>query len=407
MMTSVVTSSKVESQVQRTDTATDGATKLRHKCRGKFCRLMKLLLPVILAPIVVAMAVKWLQELPERTIDFHITVDLRVGGLLGVIATFLFLVTTYREFATSALEEATTTTMTATAAAAGQQAEQLIETVCSHATKTPGSAALPVGLQAELRELSEAFLRSLVTIDDEQPTTCPRELVDQLKLSRRGDGGKELLPAGDEVEQCLADLRVSCAFSNWKGNFADFCVHARTCPYVQGAVNLRLLRLAEETDERARTLQMRSSVDAIHRDMIGASPSLLHRFPPESLVQAGYWSTPLFHAFGNMWYVCCGSVPGAREGARYFCIVGHGHGERLRCSLVFAKRPGEGSLGYVEKSVQDWPVDKAGQPWGPTLGTDELEKIRQADGSLLFMVHALGLMTDHSAASPRASSGAQ
>merc|ERR1719203_602052 len=79
---------------------------------------------------------------------------------------------------------------------------------------------------------------------------------------------------------------------------------------------------------------------------------------------------------------------GPAKGTRYFCLLPHGHEERLRCSIFFARRPGEG---FKERRVHDWPKELAGHPWGPTMRGEEVEELRQADGSLLLMIHAVGL----------------
>lgn len=129
--------------------------------------------------------------------------------------------------------------------------------------------------------------------------------------------------------------------------------------------------------------------------MVGASPALVHRFTaPEIDSQCGHAATLPFMACGCLWSMKMGPIGTSAPDMRYFCVLPHGHRERLRFSVIFAKQPGEG---YRERSVLDWPEDLAGHPWGPTLSGEELAEYRQTDGSVLVMLHALGLGNERDA----------
>lgn len=146
-------------------------------------------------------------------------------------------------------------------------------------------------------------------------------------------------------------------------------------------------------------LQRASEITALkqlHADMMGTSPALLHRFPATGFETAdATWSSPIFSACGRLWSVRMGPVGVATgtSGGRYFCLLPHGHTDRLKCSFLFAKQLGKdsGSSRYKERRVHDWPEELAGHPWGPSLPTDELSECLQADGSLQLMIHAVGL----------------
>lgn len=142
----------------------------------------------------------------------------------------------------------------------------------------------------------------------------------------------------------------------------------------------------------------KADIDSLHNDMLGASPALAHRIPASAVERtSGYWSSPPFTARGRCFSLRMGPLGGSDAGsasskeAKYFCLLPHGHEERLRCSIFFARRPGEG---YRERRVHDWPKELAGHPWGPTVQMDELRQLKQADGSLLLMVHVAGLGDD-------------
>eukprot|EP00929_Paragymnodinium_shiwhaense_P051782 TRINITY_DN26003_c0_g1_i1.p1 TRINITY_DN26003_c0_g1~~TRINITY_DN26003_c0_g1_i1.p1 ORF type:complete len:409 (+),score=91.34 TRINITY_DN26003_c0_g1_i1:77-1303(+) len=156
--------------------------------------------------------------------------------------------------------------------------------------------------------------------------------------------------------------------------------------------------------------------------MAVASPALVYRVPAHQLAGDACHSSPVFNACGRLWSLRTGPVlPGQSSsgegggggggngggnggggggggasaskphnrtvGARYFCLLPHGHGDRLRFSVLFAKADD----GYSERRVHDWPEQLSGHPWGPTVLADDLTRWKQADGSILLMVHAVGL----------------
>ena len=41
--------------------------------------------------------------------------------------------------------------------------------------------------------------------------------------------------------------------------------------------------------------------------------------------------------------------------------------------------------------MHDWPAELAGHPWGPSVPLEEIEDYKQADGSILLLVHATSL----------------
>merc|ERR1712039_623976 len=96
------------------------------------------------------------------------------------------------------------------------------------------------------------------------------------------------------------------------------------------------------------------------------------------------WS-PIFSACGRTWRMALKYV--RSSDTCFLGIAPRNHTDRLRCTLVF----GSPNERYKERRVQDWPADRAGQLWGPMLKGEELVSCRQADGSLLVMIHAHGL----------------
>lgn len=134
------------------------------------------------------------------------------------------------------------------------------------------------------------------------------------------------------------------------------------------------------------------AVSRLQQEMAATSPALVHRIPAKLVDgQDSFWSSPAFTACGKLWSLRSGPVStekSEKPAARFFCLLPHGHNARLRCAVVFAKRPGEG---FKEKRVHDWPSELSGHPWGPTLSAEELEMFKQVDGSILLMVHATSL----------------
>eukprot|EP00438_Fugacium_kawagutii_P031866 Skav224119 [mRNA] locus=scaffold2427:240444:241031:- [translate_table: standard] len=130
------------------------------------------------------------------------------------------------------------------------------------------------------------------------------------------------------------------------------------------------------------------SVDLLYKDFEGASGVLVHRFPASAITEEGTWSSPVFSACNRLWSVRIGRHS-SKSTSLYFCIVPHGHKDRLRCCFIFARPPGQGCK---EWPVHDWPSELAGHPWGPSVPLEEIEEYKQADGSILLLVHAAGLL---------------
>eukprot|EP00747_Dinoflagellata_sp_TGD_P182612 gnl/TRDRNA2_/TRDRNA2_36923_c0_seq2.p1 gnl/TRDRNA2_/TRDRNA2_36923_c0~~gnl/TRDRNA2_/TRDRNA2_36923_c0_seq2.p1 ORF type:complete len:201 (-),score=28.37 gnl/TRDRNA2_/TRDRNA2_36923_c0_seq2:133-735(-) len=188
-------------------------------------------------------------------------------------------------------------------------------------------------------------------------------------------------------------MRCGCsACRGWEGSFADFPAHLAECGAARGFISVRHYRLATEAEKRQSPEYV--AVDRLLMDMMGTSPALVHRIPAEELKRPdATWSTPMFKACDHLWSVRTGPLGNGAPGVRYFCLLAHDHSERLCCSIIFAKRPGKG---FKERPVRDWSEEFAGQPWGPTVGPEELEDYKQVDGSVLFMIHAWGLKSTQS-----------
>merc|ERR1711879_980783 len=92
---------------------------------------------------------------------------------------------------------------------------------------------------------------------------------------------------------------------------------------------------------------------------------------------------------GRLWTLRSGPFG---HGFRYFSLLPLGHEDRLHFIVTFARKPGEG---FKFNSVDDWEPELAGQPWGPSVSEEELEEYTQADGSMLLMVHGLGLSAEN------------
>jgi len=205
---------------------------------------------------------------------------------------------------------------------------------------------------------------------------------------------QEPLPAALDTIESLASLHCSCrACGTWEGLSSEFGLHLRRCEPAQGAVALRNHRFVDEARQRHRRAAETAAIDQLYADMAGASPAIVQRLPAKVIDgPENYWSSPLFAAGDRLWSLRVGPLGGSAQGARYFCILPHGHTDRLRCSFIFARRPGEG---YKERRVHDWPADLAGHPWGPTVPGDELAQYKQVDGSLLMMIQAVSLGSEN------------
>lgn len=367
--------------------------------------LIRTLFAWSLPPCAVLLTALALAQLPERAITIQMHVDLRAAALLLLAACALRLEVPrpawLRRAAHIEVEEAGDETLAA-----------------AQLPKPPPPRS---SLDAEVLELPEDLLRALIFWEDQAVDQngdegllstrarlrCPDCHQTMLRprstssgehacascFEKRGTSAEELQPASKEVTESLASLNLSCAgCQEWEGTFDDFCLHLHRCPAARGAVAFRQYRLAEQAEERARRAERSSAAETLYSQMLGTSPVLLHRFSASSLTEEGHWSTPLFAACSRLWTLRTGCVcAGKKDSARYFCLIAHGHTDRLLCSIMFAKRPGEG---FLERRVHDWPPDYAGQPWGATLEYETLQTLTQADGSLLLMVHAIDLCGD-------------
>jgi len=206
---------------------------------------------------------------------------------------------------------------------------------------------------------------------------------------------EELSPPADGLKLSLAYRRCACAAcGGFEGTLEQFKLHLLGCQPALGVASLRVYRLASENEERRLMPgeQHAEAIASMRMAMLGASPALVHHIPA-CAVHGGeiYWSSPPFTACGHLWTLRSGPVgatTGFTSGSKYFCFLPVRHEERLRCNLYFARKPGEG---FKERRLHNWPPELSGQPFGVTLKPDELERFTQADGSLLVMVHAVGL----------------
>jgi len=252
------------------------------------------------------------------------------------------------------------------------------------------------------RQLSSGYHVCSACLDklrDAGATTCPRS-------NDAVDFAATTAPATELVASLSARLGSCCACGCFEGTLDQLRSHLLGCAPARGVLLLRLCNLAMEAERRRlqpAALAARA-VEELAADMARASPVLVHRIPPHALEStSSYWSSPPFCVRSRCFSLRMGPLPKSGSGGgavasgsaitkatgpKYFCLLPHGHEERLRCSIFFAKRPGEG---YKERKVHDWPKELAGHPWGPTVRAEELEELRQADGSLLLMVHAGGL----------------
>jgi len=370
--------------------------------------------------VVVLAVVASLLPASERpvTVQLQLTLDLRaVAILLMTLVPLAFLL--LRRLAISSQNTS------GIAASAEPSSEQQKQKRRRELEPEKEETALPVSsaLAAEVARLPEELLRSLLLVSEDglseeaqQRLECP-VCHDHMLLPRQTKCHhhacqrclKEMLhrgltvcptcnvagdlrdtqPPSKEVVESLEGMQCRCAACmDWKGSYADFrAKHVLSCDGARGAISLRLYRLASDAEER-RSLTDLSVISKLYDDMKGASPSLVHRIPAVTMANPNsHWSSPLFQACGLLWNMRMGPIVGA-PGSRYFCLLAHRHTDRLQCSLVFARKPGDG---YKERVIHDWPLELAGQPWGPTIPGAEVQQYIQADGSLLFMVHALGL----------------
>lgn len=144
----------------------------------------------------------------------------------------------------------------------------------------------------------------------------------------------------------------------------------------------------QETQARQFVEDSEKRLGLLYKEFEGASGVLVHRFPAAAIETGeGAWSSPVFMACNRLWSIRLGKHSSTAT-SLYFCILPHGHKDRLRCWLIFARPPGKG---YKEWPVHDWPPELAGHPWGPSVPLEEIEDYKQVDGSILLLVHATGL----------------
>jgi len=153
---------------------------------------------------------------------------------------------------------------------------------------------------------------------------------------------------------------------------------------------MKAQKIIDDQDAQARQSaeDTERSICQLYKELEGASGVLVHRFRA-SAIETGEetWSSPLFTACNRLWSIRIGRHSPAAT-SLYFCIIPHDHKDRLRCWFLFARAPGKG---YKEWRVHDWPPELAGHPWGPSVPLEEIEDYKQADGSILLLVHAAGL----------------
>lgn len=387
---------------------------------GALCRI---LVRLLLAPSAVAGFALLLNLLPERNLELSLRweLDLRAAALLSAV---LAAVASFMAAPVAAKAEPALTPR-------ARAVSEVEEKVAVEATEEQAPAAQKEVPEPEphVFDYPEELLRSLVSFppietNALQRLECPvchdvmliprkmpcSHTACKSCLERMVAAGhtecpcckqrfhlKDLVPASKEVKSDLSAFICSCKpCKEWTGTFSDFTRHMSHCPAVHGAVgfyNARHMATAQEHRSQSLKIQQAASV---FEEMRGASPALVHRFPAastESTDAGGAWASPIFNAEGRLWTIRMG--PHGSNGSRYFCLLPHGHNDRLRCSFVFAKTAG---AGFKERRVHDWPTELAGHPWGPTIPAEELAGYKQADGSILLMVHAVGLGSEESSA---------
>jgi len=196
--------------------------------------------------------------------------------------------------------------------------------------------------------------------------------------------------ADDVVMKKLAGLQCRCtACQTWEGSLADLLSHVLCCNAARGVIAVRQFGQIPSRKGAVQEARKGNAVEKLLSDMVGASPALVHRFTAEVIERMdGQCSAPIFSACNHLWCLRMGPLASSSHGTRYFVLLPHGHEKRLKCSFFFAKKGGEG---YKERRVHDWPAELAGHPWGPTIQAEELAECTQADGSVILMIHAVGL----------------
>jgi len=331
------------------------------RCRQHCPRALPLELRLLALPLFSMLGGMILWLLPERMCELHLRLDLRAAVLLiSAVATAADVVALILK--TVAEDEQQEVASEASASDIAAEDE------------TPTQSVRQLGADDALKVLEavpEPLLENLVQW---QPESENPEATVSLKT-----------PSAD-----LAATRCKCSACNeWSGQFADLHNHILHCMAAQCSIALRSFRVAATREEKFIEMQReRAPIEELHADMVGSSPVLLHRFPARAFSSSsGHWCTPPFTACERLWALRMGLADKDNK-SQFFNVFPIGHSERLVFSCVFAKRPGEG---YKERRVHDWPLELAGQPWGPTLLAHDIASFIQADGSMLLMIHATGL----------------
>ncbi|CAK9089258.1 unnamed protein product [Durusdinium trenchii] len=176
-----------------------------------------------------------------------------------------------------------------------------------------------------------------------------------------------------------------------------------------GEMKVQQMKRDQEDIAQQCAEEREKQIALLYKELEGSSGVLVHRFPEMGSSQCGKvtrvqssfgywqaaaietgegtWSSPIFSACNRLWSIRLGKHSTIAK-SLYFCILPHGHKDRLRCWFLFARPPGKG---YKEWPVHDWPPELAGHPWGPSVPLEEIEDYKQADGSILLLVHATTL----------------
>lgn len=307
-----------------------------------------------------------LESLPERTCELHLRLDLRTATMLITTIVLVAVAQTRKIVADDT------------------DSEQ--EEVMSEASPQDiAEAAVEEQPTERIRELGREDALKVIE-------AVPEVLLEHL-VQWQPEPDNPQVPDLKSPSAELAASRCKCSACNeWSGQFADLHDHIFKCMAAQCSIALQSFRTAATRDEKFVEMQReRETLESLYTDMAGSSPVLLHRVPARVFSstsgQSGHWCSPPFTACERLWALQMGTAE-RNSNSWYFNIFPIGHQERLFFSCIFAKRPGEG---YRERRVHDWPYELAGQPWGPTLNEEDMAGFFQADGSLLLMIHAIGL----------------
>jgi len=378
--------------------------------RQSSSRSISRLAAVALGPLVICLLATAIEQyMPERSAKFDINVsldiDLRAATLLvsGIFVAYAFFGGSGKVDSCESIKE--------------PQSETPVAEVAEEDVYSPGES--PVTFEMEAMQLPEELLQTMVIWRKESNyprllcPVCRNPMMKPLRLScehhacgrclkqLRADGFHTCpqcnasaniqapLPADQGLLDRLAAAPCVCAACHrFEGSFLAVCGHITGCTAANLLVTLRNCRFLAEVQERWKQFDLERFVASFQKSMAGASPALVQRIPASAVGDCSaeaQWASPVFTACGQLWSLRMGTLGGGAPGTQFFCLLPHGHDERLKCSIFFAKRNGQG---FKERRIHDWPMDLAGQPWGPTLDANELAKYKQEDGSVLIMVHA-------------------